>query len=165
MDMSEKIISKPQVVALHQVLKRCGMVISVFFKPLVPLPCFPGRDFPINLIAELDDFQGALSELGALRLESVPASTLNRLEFEGSLVQVILDGGCHRQSTHSRSSAQSLVEAALDAIYPQFGGPVVFRLDDTAWSQLTVDATVSNTYLLWEGARGLWWFLCIADFD
>ena len=105
-------------------------------------------------------------QLGHLRHDCVTVAYLNRLEFEGSLAHLILQGGCHRQTNHSRNGAISIVESALDAVFPApFDDLIVFRLDNSEWSELTDQATISSSYFVLQGARGLWWFLCVADFD
>lgn len=145
---------------------QCGEVVSFFLKekhhtePVDP-------DNPLASLFALPAFQAQASALGAISTEPVRYSTLNRFEFEGSLVSVAVGGGCHRGTAGiSQEHIRAVVAAGLDAAFPRpFDDIAVFRLDDEQWCETTAEATCSASYAALQSARGLWWLLCIADYD
>ncbi|MTW14283.1 hypothetical protein GM658_27070 [Pseudoduganella eburnea] len=160
-------IEKPEIVRFLGALERCGEVVSNFmkFSPTV----IPSQEFaspaPLLDLLRHPEFVECASELGEIDFKSIQYSTLNRLEFEGSLVSVLVEGGCFRNSI-PEDEARRLAGDALDAAFPKpFDDLLVFRLDDPSWCQFTDIAMVSHSYFVWQGARGLWWLLSVADTD
>lgn len=165
---SQYSIKKPALQSLLDLLAQCGQVVSVFFKPKPAVkPSFENANQPLAELVTTEAFKELCDELGLVGQVIKRFSTLNRLEFEGSLAAVILEGGCHRSTTGiSRSEASAVVAAGVEAVFPEpFSSIHVFRIDDESWCSLTSEATISSTYVAWEGARGLWWVLCVADSD
>ena len=161
-------IDKPELQTLLDLLGNCGQVVSIFLKPKPAVgPSLSSIDDPLGELLELDGFSGYCEGLGSISRQVGRFAFLNRLEFEGSITSVILQGGCH-QSTYgmSKSSASAVVTAALDRVFPEpFSDLYVCRIDNESWCSFTEDATLSATYAAYQGARGLWWILCVADFD
>jgi len=160
-------IDKPEIVEFIGALKHCGEVVSTFmkFSPTV----MPSREFasptPLVDLLRHPEFVEEAVGLGEISSKPIHYSTLNRLEFEGSLASVLVEGGCFRNSI-SVDAAKKLAVDVLAAAFPKpFDDLLVFRLDDPSWSQFTDVATVSHTYFAWQGARGLWWMLSVADTD
>jgi len=162
-------VDKPEVQALLDVLEQRGQVVSVFLKPKPSaIPDFSReRGHPLAELVAHPSFHQACADLGAVSEDLGHYSTLNRLEFEGSLISVVIAGGCHRVTSGvSPEVARSLVGNALTAAFPEpFADLHVFRLDEERWCQLTSNATISSSYFAWQSARGLWWVLCVADSD
>lgn len=94
-------------------------------------------------------------------------STLDRFEFEESLIALAVRGGCHRATASvPQEHIRSVVASGLSAAFSEpFDDVHVFRLDDEKWCQATDEATISSSYAVWQSARGLWWVLCVADID
>lgn len=128
---------------------------STVFTPLVPL----------TSLFNNPDLQNDCTELGFIASGPIRYATLNRFEFEGSLISILLEGGCHRKSIPEHD-ARVIVHEALAVIFPKpFDNVLAFRPDDPSWSEFSREATISHSYVVWQGARGLWWILCIADID
>jgi len=164
---SEYSIEKPELNTLLEHLKQCGEVISVFFKPKPAVVPRLATNEPLSELLSSNAFMNASDRLGEVLGAKVKCSTLNRLEFEGSLVSVVLMGGCHSPAVAmSQEQARSIVLPGIAAAFPEpFGEICAFRIDSDEWCQFTKEATVSSSYLIWQAARGLWWLLCVADFD
>jgi len=165
--VNDSLLEKPGVKELLEVLGQCGQVVSAFLKPTPSVRPLFQEDHPLVDLFDSKAFQEAAFSLGQVSSTLGRYSTLNRLEFEGSLVSVVLQGGCHRATTGMPVEvARALVLRALEEAFPEpFSDVHVFRLDAEAWCQLTNEATVSTSYVVWQSARGLWWVLCVADFD
>ncbi len=158
-------IQKPELDIFIKALDRCGVVVSIFMKfaPAV----LPGRtsQTPLAALMQHPEFCEDAAILGKISSEPIRYSTLNRMEFEGSLAALLIEGGCFRQSS-SDEVARRLAGQVLAAVFPKpFDDLLVFRLDDPSWSHFTDEATVSHAYFAWQGARGLWWVLSVADTD
>lgn len=160
-------IEKPELEKFIEALGRCGEVVSNFMKfaPAVK----PAQEFasptPLADLLRHPEFCEDAVKLGEISSEPIRYSTLNRLEFEGSLASVLVEGGCFRNST-LEGEARKLAADVLAAVFPKpFDNLLVFRLDDPSWSQFTDAATVSYSYFAWQGARGLWWMLSVSDTD
>lgn len=160
-------VDKPALRALLHVLGECGQVTSVFLKPQPPVkPSVRDEALLADFVA-CEAFQLATVELGKVAPNVGRYSLLNKFEFEGSLISVVLQGGCHRaKSNLTEGAVRSLVGNAIASVFPApFDGLHVFRMDDEKWCELTAGATVSSSYIAWQSARSLWWVLCVADFD
>jgi hypothetical protein len=168
MDTScEYTVEKPALQALLEVLSQCGQVVSVFLNPQPPVRPKPLDAHPLSELFACGAFQTATHKLGQVSATLGRYSTLNRLEFEGSLVSVVLAGGCHCSTSGiSQHEARSLVAGALAAVFPEpFDDLLVFRLDNEAWCPLAAESTVSSSFVAWQSPRNLWWVLCVADSD
>ncbi|POA80922.1 hypothetical protein [Pseudomonas protegens] len=163
---SEFVVDKQPLVELLAVLAECGEVVSSFFKPD---PSIKALDERTRLAEFLERFSNLArsTAIGQIESEFGPFSMLNRYEFEGSLLAVLLRGGCHHSTRGlSLANARKLVGEALEAVFPApFSELVVYRFDSSDWCELTRDSTISSAYVACQGARNLWWVLCVADFD
>ncbi|UTY59813.1 hypothetical protein [Massilia sp. erpn] len=160
-------IEKPEIVKFIEALERCGEVVSNFmkFSSTVMPSCEFASQMPLVDLLQHPEFIESAGELGEIGSKPIHYSTLNRLEFEGSLASVLIEGGCFRNSI-SEDEARKLAGDVLAAAFPKpFDDLLVFRLDDPSWCQFTDVATVSHSYFSWQGARGLWWMLLVADTD
>jgi hypothetical protein len=160
-------IKKPELDRFIERLSYCGQVVSTFMK-FVPA-VMPSREFaspaPLADLFRHPEFCDGIEALGAISSKLHHYSTLNRLEFEGSLASVLVEGGCFGNST-PEDDARNLAREVLAAVFPKpFDDLMVFRLDDPRWSEFTNVATLSYTYFAWQGARGLWWLISVADED
>ncbi|WP_265533331.1 hypothetical protein [Pseudomonas saponiphila] len=163
---SEFVVDKQPLAELLAVLAQCGEVVSCFFKPDPAIKVLGERQ---RLAEFLERFSGLASStaIGQVEPEFGPFSMLNRYEFEGSLLAVVLRGGCHGSAAGlPLVKARALVAEALEAVFPApFSELVVYRFDSPDWSELTRDSTISSAYVACQGARNLWWVLCVADVD
>lgn len=161
------VVDKQGYLDLLALLEKCGMVVSVFLKPKPALK--PERDgrAPFLALFQLPEFQANSSEIGDINLNEIQFSILNRLELEGSIASIIANGGCHGSTKDiPLEKIKSSVVNGLEAAFPEpFSSVIAFRLDNQSWCSFTDSATLSASYLVYEGARGLWWLLCVADFD
>ena len=164
---SEYAIEKVEINTLLEQLKQCGEVKSVFFKPKPTVIPRLASDEPLSELFASEAFADAGACLGEVFNAKARCSTLNRLEFEGSLVSVVLRGGCHGPAVAlSEQQARTVVLPGVAAAFPApFEEICAFRIDEEEWCQFTKEATLSSSYLVWQGARGLWWLLCVADID
>ncbi|PNG29449.1 hypothetical protein A1348_25870 [Pseudomonas protegens] len=163
---SEFVVDKQPLAELLAVLAQCGEVVSCFFKPDPAIKVLGERP---RLAEFLERFSGLASStaIGQIEPEFGPCSMLNRYEFEGSLLAALLRGGCHSSSRGgSVANARQVVFEALDAVFPApFSELVVYRFDSPDWCELTRGAAISSAYVACQGARNLWWVLCVADVD
>ena len=156
----EFLLSRPAIDRFLDELKEQLQVFSVFLKPK------PMVFSPTELLS-LTAVKSMCADLGEIDSDFSNCVVLNRLEFEGSLVSVLLRGGCHgRSEPMAESEARQVVRSALDAAFPQpFDDLAAFRIDDTGWCKLVSDSTIASCYVVCQGPRGLWWILCATDFD
>lgn len=147
-------IEKPEVAKFIGALERCGEVVSSFmkFSPTV----MPSREFasptPLADLLRHPAFSEDAVDLGEISSKPIHYSTLNRLEFEGSLGSILIEGGCFQNSI-SEDEARRLAGDVLAAAFPKpFDDLLVFRLDDPSWCQFTNVATVSHSYFARQGA-------------
>jgi hypothetical protein len=160
-------VIRPELTELLELLGLCGQVVSFFLKPKqVIAPAF-GTPNPLAKLFTSEAFQTLAGELGAISPDLGRYSTLNRYEFEGSLVSVAVAGGCHGSTADvSRERIRAVVSTGLAAVFPApFDDVHVFRLDDERWCRATEEATLSTSYVAWQSARGIWWVLCVTDID
>lgn len=159
-------VEKQPLKELLAVLSQCGELVSRFFKPE---PAIKGGGDAQRLGEFLARFSSlaAVTSIGQIEHEFGPFSVLNRYEFEGSLVAAALRGGCH-QATRGLTldNARKLAFEALAAAFPApFSDLVVYRFDSLDWCELTRESTISSAYVVCQGARDMWWVLCVSDFD
>ncbi|WMN15457.1 hypothetical protein QL104_19030 [Pseudomonas piscis] len=164
--VSEFVVDKPPLAELLAVLAECGELVSCFFKPDPSIKAVGERLRLVEFLQRFSDL-ARLTAIGQVEPEFGPFSVLNRYELEGSLVAVALRGGCHGGARGlSLSKARALVFEALDAVFPApFSELVVYRLDSLDWCELSKGSTISAAYVVCQGARNLWWVLCVVDFD
>jgi hypothetical protein len=159
-------VEKEPLIKLLGVLSQCGEVVSKFLKPT---PSIRGRDDAQRLAEFLERFSDLATQtpLGHVEREYGPFSVLNRFEFEGSLVSIVLDGGCHRATAGlTVEDARRIVAQALDATFPApFSDLLAYRFDSLDWCELTRTSTLSSAYVVWQSPRNLWWVLCVSDID
>ncbi|MEN5094931.1 hypothetical protein ABE458_30035 [Pseudomonas protegens] len=163
---SEFVVDKRPLVELLAVLAQCGEVVSCFFKPEPAIKVLGERQRLAEFLERFSHFARSTA-IGQIEGEFGPFSMLNRYEFEGSLLAVVLRGGCHSSTRGcSVAYAREVVFEALDAVFPApFSELVVYRFDSSDWCELTRDSTISSAYVVCQGARNLWWVLCVADVD
>ncbi|MGC5702653.1 hypothetical protein J4P02_20840 [Pseudomonas sp. NFXW11] len=162
----EFVVDKQPLAELLAVLAECGERVSCFFKPVPSIKSLGERARLAEFLLRFSSFSSSTA-IGQVAPEFGPFAVLNRYEFEGSLLAVALRGGCHGGARGlSLAKARALVCEALDAVFPApFSELVVYRFDGPDWCELTRGATISSAYVVCQGARNLWWVLCVADFD
>nr|BFD42743.1 hypothetical protein FFPRI1PSEUD_42420 [Pseudomonas sp. FFPRI_1] len=140
--------------------------MSSFVKPAPSIKAWDERQRLAEFLERFSNLARSTA-IGQVEREFGPFSMLNRYEFEGSLLAVVLRGGCHHSTRGlSLANARKLVYEALEAVFPgPFSELVVYRLDSLDWCELTRSSTLSSAYVACQGARNLWWVLCVADFD
>ncbi|MEL7551380.1 hypothetical protein ACIPIX_04165 [Pseudomonas protegens] len=163
---SQCFVDKQPLVELLAVLAECGELVSSFVKPAPSIKAWDERQRLAEFLERFSNLARSTA-IGQVEREFGPFSVLNRYEFEGSLLAVVLRGGCHHSTRGlSLANARKLVYEALEAVFPgPFSELVVYRLDSLDWCELTRSSTLSSAYVACQGARNLWWVLCVADFD
>lgn len=162
----EFVVDKQPLTELLAVLAECGELVSCFFRPEPSVKSLGERPRLEEFLRRFSHFASSTA-IGQVEPEFGPFSVLNRFEFEGSLLAVALRGGCHGGARGGAlAKARERVCEALEAVFPApFSELVVYRLDSLDWCELTRGATISSAYVVCQGARNLWWVLCVADFD
>jgi hypothetical protein len=144
-------------------------VVSVFLKPKSRTwPSARGAsNDPLRWLLESHEFEAMCPDLGQVKRVEGRFSTLNTLELEGSLVSILLEGGCHGSRMRIElGDARRAVSAAMDAVFPApFNKVIAFRFDEWDWCDFTDEATVWSSHFVWEAARSLMWVLCTRDID
>jgi hypothetical protein len=64
-------------------------------------------------------------------------ASLDRYEFEGSLISALLQGTCTERVVGDERAAREATQAILECMLRPDGGLWAFRMDDPAWSALT----------------------------
>ena len=162
-------VDKPAVARLLDLLREDREVISIFLKPRSRTwPASLGNQAsPLAWLLDSEDFKSMCPALGQIRSTTGQYSTLNRLEFEGSLTTILLEGGCHGSSLdmdlgEARACASEALQAAFPAPFDQIG---VVRMDDWDWCDFTHEGTIWSSHFACEGARSLVWVLCTRAID
>lgn len=107
----------------------------------------------------------AVPQLNPLNLQAaMKFASLNRYEFEGSLVAALLQGTCTERIVSGEPEAREVVRAILASFLGPGGSLRAFRMDDASWSALTDGATLDWAYFVCAWSRKLWWFVCFADY-
>lgn len=161
-------VTKESYKNLICLLQKCGTVVSILIKPKLAMP--PSPDLVLRSISAIDpdsDLGTQVSELGCINSRPLQFSLLNRLEFEGSISAVVKEGGCNIKTEGiPLKTIKDAVCDGVSAVFPEpFSEVNAYRIDDTTWCDLTNSSTTSASYMVFEGARGLWWILCVADID
>lgn len=159
---SEFVVDKQPLAELLAVLAQCGEVVSCFFKPDPAIKVLGERQRLAEFLARFSGLASSTA-IGEVEPEFGPFSMLNRYEFEGSLLAVVLRGGCHSSSRGwSVANAREVVFEALDAVFPApFSELVVYRFDSPDWSELTRESTISSAYVACQGGRGICGGCCV----
>jgi hypothetical protein len=112
-----------------------------------------------------DFLPASIPQLFPLDLDSARKfSLLERFEFEGSMIRLLLQGTCTEQVVAIESEARETVCALLpETILRSDGLLGAFRMDDQNWSELTRSATISSTYFVYAPFDKTWWFVGFAD--
>jgi hypothetical protein len=142
---------------------------SIFFKPISPPPFYP--DFSRGDVAVLMDVLGsdflraAMPELFPLDLDRARKfCLLERFEFEGSLIHMLLRGTCTEKVVGTESEAREIAGSLLsETILRPDGLLRAFRMEDVSWSEWTRKATTSSTYFVYAPFDKTWWFVGFAD--
>lgn len=161
------IITHPAALALQDLLAQCGDLLSLHLKPRPAIPPTEALDPLWGELMQHPEVQRVSHDWGTLAPVMGCYTMLNRLEFEGSLLALIRQGGCHRQTAQlDLPTLRQRVIEGLEAMFPApFDNLVVYRLDDPSWCSRMQDATLSAAYLACQSARGLWWMVGVADYD
>jgi len=150
----------------------CGNFESIFFRPTKPSPYYPnypdlsqGEAVVLMGVLGSEFLRASIPELFPLDLGSARKfSLLNRFEFEGSLIHLLLQGTCTDKVVASESEARETVCALLaETILGRDNSLWALRMDDWNWSELTRSATLSGTYFVYAPIDKTWWFIGFAD--
>jgi len=131
---------------------------SIFFRAAKPWPFY--SDYPnfsrgdavvLMEVLNSDFLRASIPQLFPLDQDKARKySVLNRLEFEGSLIHLLLQGTCTERVVASESEARETVLALLaETILRSDDSLCAFRMDDKNWSELTRGATISGTYFVY----------------
>jgi hypothetical protein len=145
---------------------------SIFFRAAKPWPFY--SDYPnfsrgdavvLMEVLNSDFLRASIPQLFPLDLDNARKySLLNRFEFEGSLIHLLLQGTCTERVVASESEARETVPALLaETILRSDGSLCAFRMDGKKWSELTRGATISGTYFVYAPSHKTWWFIGFAD--
>jgi hypothetical protein len=142
---------------------------SLFFRPVAPQPFYPdfsrGHTVVLMEVLSSDFLRASIPQLFPLDSDSARKfSLLERFEFEGSLIRLLLRGTCTEKVVATESEARETVCALLaETILRPDGILWAFRMDDENWSGLTRSATISATYFVYAPFDKTWWFMGFAD--
>ena len=138
---------------------------SVFFNTLGTTTASVGREDVLEELLKSEELAKAVPKLLPLDLTAAKDRTvLNRYEFEGSLVGALVQGTCTDRVVCDEREAFETARAILrEAVLRPNGQILAFRMDDSKWSALTNQATLSWAYFVFESSRSVCWFLCFAD--
>jgi hypothetical protein len=162
-------IDCPTLAEIGDRFRIAGEFASVFFRPAAPTASYPdfGRGFQAVLedVLRSDFLREAVPGLVPIKVAAAMTfARLRRFEFEGSLVDVLLQGTCTEGVVGSEQEARESVRTILGRVLCPSGTVWAYRLDDPSWSALTDGATLAWSYFAYECSRKLWWFLSFADF-
>src|SRR5690348_596442 len=99
----------------------CGNFHSIYFTPTKPSPYYPnypdlsqGEAAVLMGVLSSDFLRASLPQLFPLDLDNARKySLLNRFEFEGSLIHLLLEGTCNEKVVATESEARETVCALL----------------------------------------------------
>lgn len=146
---------------------------SIFFRAAKPWPFY--SDYPnfsrgdavvLMEVLNSDFLRESMPQLFPLDMDKARKySLLNRFEFEGSLIHLLLQGTCTEKVVASESEARETVPALLaETILRSDDSLCAFRMDDWNWSELTRSATSAGTYFVYAPYHKTWWFIGFADY-
>ena len=124
-----------------------------------------GYDVVLMEVLESDFLRIAVPQMFPINLKSARKfSLLDRFEFEGSLIRMLLEGTCNETVVASETEAREIAAALLaETVLRLSGYLIAFRMDDSNWSNLTRKATKSSTYFVFIPTDNTWWFLGFDD--
>src|SRR5437899_6354018 len=145
---------------------------SIFFRPAKPWPLY--SDYPnfsrgdavvLMEVLNSDFLRACIPQLFPLDLDSARKfSILERFEFEGSLIHLLLQGTCTERVVASESEARETACALLaETILRSDDSLCAYRMDDWNWSELTRSATTCGTFFVYAPYHKTWWFMGFAD--
>lgn len=164
-------IDCPALAAVADRFRSAGEFVSVFFRVAVPVsPSYPNffeRSFSavLNEVLQSSVLVGAAPELAPLNLKAAKAFTLlNRYEFEGSLIGVLLQGTCTETVVADEHAARAAARAMVQSVAGAEGALRAYRMDNPSWSALLDGATLAWSYVVYDVSQKRWWVMCFADF-
>ncbi|HMW02816.1 MAG TPA: hypothetical protein PKE58_21945 [Acidobacteriota bacterium] len=91
---------------------------------------------------------------------------LNSYELEGSLTQILINGGAYTQWESSEDEARSLTRNFLNLVaaekYRSHVSGIRFY---SAWTDWFYDVAWDSTFVIYNAATQKWWLLCTTDTD
>jgi hypothetical protein len=163
-------IDCPALTQMADRLGKAGELTSVFFRSTAALSEFPRFDRGLKAVLtdvlNSDYLRETLPWMFPLDQDTAMRfSHLDRFEFEGWLMSLLVRGACAESIVCDEAEARQWVQAILQGI-PH--GPDrslrVFRMDDAEWSALTRGATLCSAAFVYTPAHRIWWFIAFADF-
>lgn len=144
-----------------------GLLHSFFVQPLVLATFGYGRTHETVLIEFLEELQSGrhFAELGRIDLEtSKQFSLLGRFEFEGALIQLLMQGTATRDVVANLAEARAIANALLCEITGTEHTPLLaYRMDNDTWSELSTGNTFEASFCVYFSTLRLWWILVLAD--
>lgn len=164
---SEFRMQKVQLDIFLDSLSNCGEVVSVFIKPRPPVQVRGDHAQWMREFLQRFSPMAEQTVMGPLDVQDIRFALLHRYEFEGSLVALVHDGGCHGLNRHlPLAEVRKQVGEMLDAVFPApFLHLWVYRFDRMDWCPWMRETTTAAGYLVWQAERDLWWLLCVCDED
>lgn len=150
-----------------------AVFFSIFFQPNTPAGFHSnfgrGSKAVLAEIVDSDFFQDNLSELCPLNREAtLEFVALDRYEFEGSLISMLLHGTCTEAVVVDAAEARLQVAQAISHLCKTLNcgkeDLCAFRLGNPEWSKLISSATLWASYFVFFPNTKTWWFLGFADF-
>ena len=91
---------------------------------------------------------------------------LNSYELEGSLVQILINGGAYNKWQSSEDEARSLARNFLDLVAAEkYRSRVSGIRFYSAWTDWFYDVAWDSTFVIFNAATQKWWLLCTTDTD
>lgn len=168
-------LEKPQAQALFDALQ------GVYSNGAVILCCFSLSEFtnlktdslfiaPEPIISQFLKSQPVQQTVPELKIDDeliLPAlHPLNSYELEGSLTQILINGGAYTQWQSSEDEARSLARNFLDLVA---AGKYRSRVSGirfySAWTDWFYDVAWDSTFVIYNAATQKWWLLCTTDTD
>ena len=116
-------------------------------------------------VLESDFLRASMPELFPIQLDSARNfALLERFEFEGSLIHLLLQGTCTEKIVSNETEARATAQDVLRETMPRSdGGLWAFRMNDQKWSAATRDATLWAACFVYAPHDKTWWFMGFAD--
>lgn len=132
-------------------------------KPLdfkVPDPDY----YLLNCLLNSDEFKEEFHYLFPIdEIELKNAIKLNRYEFEGSLIDMLLTGTCTDKIVADENEARILVDKMLSELKID-KDICVFKFYGWPWSLENGIATISYFYIVFQSLHRYWMIIGVADF-
>lgn len=168
-------LEKPQAVVLFEAFQQ------IYSGGAVILCCFSLSEFshlktdslfiaPEPIISQFLKSQTIQQEVPELKIDDeliLPAlHPLNSYELEGSLTQILINGGAYNKWRSSEDEARSLARNFLDLVaaekYRSWVTGIRFY---SAWTDWFYDVAWDSTFVIYNAATQKWWLLCTTDTD